>query len=255
MMTVFSKGTSSSALTCRTFGSASATQRRSRSNIILPAVLALAGALAGTQAARADSSYVFAVSGNGITATGTITVAPTGTPNTEVITGISGYFSDTNASANFSGAITGLQPTVAPSGPPPFPAPAFTEAGFSYDNLFYSDGNSPLVCPPDFPGGPPGYPFSGGELDIYGVAFDIAGGYTADLWSNGVVPGVGLDYELSDSLGAVKLEPDNEGQAKSVSFETSPVPEPGSLLLLGTGLPGLIAVLARKGKQRFMPNA
>src|ERR1700722_10407572 len=138
MMTVSSKGTSSSVLARRTSASASSVQTRSRSNVILPALLILAGALTGTQTARADS-YVFAVSGNGITASGMFTVAPTAIPGTDEITGISGYFSDTNAGANFSGQITGLASIVAPPGPPPFVPTGFTASGFSYDNLFYVD--------------------------------------------------------------------------------------------------------------------
>jgi hypothetical protein len=209
----------------------------------LMALLAVAGTLACSRTAVADPvSYTFAFSGGGISSYGVFNLTPTGTAGTDQITGISGYFSDINA--GFAGAITALEPASLPSTPPPFVPPGFT-ATFSYDNLFYTDGNSPLVCPPDTPGGPPGYPFGGGYLDIYGVAFDV-GGYTVDLWSNGVVPGEGLTYEVSDAIGPQLLEPDNEGQAVPVSFSTAATPEPGSLLLLAAGLPGLAALVRRK---------
>ena len=38
------------------------------------------------------------------------------------------------------------------------------------------------------------YPFAGGLFDIYGMVFTIDGGNSVNFWSNGAVPGQGLNY-------------------------------------------------------------
>jgi hypothetical protein len=68
------------------------------------------------------------------------------------------------------------------------PGIAFTTGGLSYDDLFYPAGNSPAICFELVNGVPTlTYPFSGGQFDIFGVTFDIAGpaGYVREIWSNG----------------------------------------------------------------------
>jgi hypothetical protein len=81
--------------------------------------------------------------------------------------------------------------------------------------------------------------------DIYGVAFFVDGGYSVDLWSNGVVPGApGVDYEVDDALNGDAVHPDVMGGAVPVSLTATP--EPGSFVLLGTGLLGFAGVMKRR---------
>jgi hypothetical protein len=223
------------------------------------ALLGLAAALAVAPSAMADA-FNFSFNGNGINASGVLFVGQQSTNSTDPpgyeITGITGTFSDTNV--NVSGAITGLYTPISYVNNPLVSGFASTTGGLSYDDLLYPAGNSPAVCFALINGVPTlTYPFSGGLLDIYGVAFNIAGpgGYVGEIWSNGNVGGGPIIYAagLANATGLVD-NPNSgpEGAAppgRYGAFTVTPVPEPGSLLLLGIGLLGLIAVCARKTKR------
>jgi hypothetical protein len=230
----------------------------SRSKVGSTALLVLASAIAVAPGAKADS-YSFSFSGGGLSGSGVLAVSTKpvpGVPGANQIVGITGTFSDTNAGIS-NLAITGVQTTSLPSGinadgtfvPPGKQSDGF---GFSYDNLFFANGDSPAVCPPPQPGDPePPYPFGRGLFDIYGLLFNVQGGYSVDLWSNGVVPQIGLTYGVGDSLNGTVLNTFGEPFAgSSVTVSTSPVPEPVSLLLTGIGVLGLAGLRARKSKVR-----
>lgn len=158
----------------------------------------------------------------------------------QAITAASGTFSD--AAAGISNAtITGVQALNFAAQPAneTLPGSYSHVAGTtqnpigSYDNLFYVNG-SPLVC---IVNGKPTYPFSGGVLDIFGVMFTLDDGNLVDLWSAGVMPGLGLNYGFSifdPSQGYKVLDTQANGVALAV-------PEPGFLWLFGAGLLGLFA--------------
>ncbi|HEX3682005.1 MAG TPA: PEP-CTERM sorting domain-containing protein [Bryobacteraceae bacterium] len=226
------------------------------------ALLGLAAAVAVAPAALADE-FDFSFSGNGINASGVLTVGQQSTnssnPPGYQITGIAGTFSDTNV--NVSGAITGLATPISYVNNPLVSGFSITPGGLSYDDLFYPAGDSPTVCYALINGVPTlTYPFSGGLLDIYGIAFNIAGpgGYVGELWSNGDVGGGPIIYAAGLANATSLVDNPNSGADSAVppgrygSFTVSPAPEPGSLLLLGIGLFGVVAVCSRKSKRSLV---
>jgi hypothetical protein len=228
------------------------------------ALLGLA-AVAVAPAAMADA-FNFSFNGNGISASGVLSVGQQSTNSTNPpgyeITGISGTFSDTNV--NVSGAITGLYTPVSYVNNPLVPGFANTTGGLSYDDLFYPAGDSPAVCFVLINGVPTlTYPFSGGLFDIYGVAFNIAGpgGYVGEIWSNGDVGHGPIVYAAGLANATGLVDNPNSGPDSGVppgrygTFIASAVPEPGSLLLLGISLAGMVAIWGWKSKRQHGSEA
>ena len=216
--------------------------------IKLKAVFAMLFAAAIAPLASAET-FSFSFNGGGITSSGILTaiLAPddtTGvvTPDTFEVTDIMGTFSDTNV--GISGNITGLYMPIsyvtvlAATASNPV---GFTIGGLSYDDLFFPLGNSPADCP--------GYPFSGGDFDILGVAFNVSDGSVGEFFSDGNVPGIpGPVYAAADTNAAGLTDNPNAGGDSGlvgVTGSFTATPEPGTLLLLGSGL-ALAAVMRRR---------
>jgi hypothetical protein len=200
-------------------------------NRFMSAFLALATALAIAPAAIADSAsfIISGASGNPgdtISGSGTITFVPD-VANTallgvgvEDITGITGTFSDTylNIINDQISYYPASYDTVNP-----------TSLNNVYgDNLLYLSGDAVGLF---------GLP-AGGQLDNNGLIFTITTGNDfVCIWGMGT--GSPYGFEVDDSTG-------NEILDESFDANFVVTPEPGSLLLLGTGLVGLAGMLRRK---------
>lgn len=209
--------------------------------------------------ANADT-FTFSFTSPTVTSSGTITAVVVGSntsgavaAETFEITGITGTFKDT--SAGFSGNITGLYgpisyvtpATATTANPVAFtPSTSASTPGLSYDDLFFPLGNSPDDCP--------GYPFSGGDFDSLGVAFNVAGtdgkAYIGEFFSNGALPNAGILMAAADANASGILDDPNALTETApegvVGGFTATAPEPGTVLLVGGGLAGLAAMRRRR---------
>ena len=197
-------------------------------------VLATAGVLAIAPAAIADS-FGYTINGTNFNAdltfnTGSTTVnnlpGPLGNVSAYVITSVSGTFDIVGGPTySFTDAPVELPDSGAN-------ADNLEDSGsFLYDNLLYT-----------------GLPVND-DLDWGGVVFSPSPGYELNLFGGGFgsgAPGNGLFYFADNgSFDGNNAVIDSANPDGTPVF--SPTPEPGSLVLLGTGLLGLALAVSRKG--------
>ncbi len=220
----------------------------------------IAAAAAGPPAHAADVWFTFG--GAGFSSTGHLTVTPNvspadpnpncGTagnnpcradpPGAFAITNITGTFTDAQDGI-FNAAITGLIPTSPtnerdavfdPLVPTSLSYIDYPGGALSYNNLYFPNG-SPIDC--DFP-------YSGTFVDVFGMAFTVAGGYSAVLWGDGDMFGPGT------TTYGVGVTDGTQGLAYVFAgIGAVSAPEPSTWLLTLVGVGGLGFGLRRARQQ------
>ncbi|MGH9663393.1 MAG: PEP-CTERM sorting domain-containing protein, partial [Bryobacteraceae bacterium] len=221
-----------------------------RKELVVSATLLLAASFS----LPANASTVgFSFTGGGVSGTINLTYGPATDgkyPQAFEVTGISGTFSDSNNGLNIVNAPVGPLVAITHDAPEPtnllapldfsrFPVatglPPQNNGFLTYDNLYYP-GGSPATASD--------YTIHGGFLDIYGLMFDVSNGRVVDLWSNGDFSGTGtgpIDYGAAVATHDMALD--------YVGGGVTATPEPSGLVLLGSGLLGMLVLRRRQTRQ------
>ena len=158
-------------------------------------------------AAYADS-YSFTFAGSGFTGSGTFTTSATATPGQFLIDSVNG----TTDGIPIQGIL------------PPGTYPPTSSGNFPNDNLFFY----PLLA--------------GGALDLNGFAYSLTSGSNFDIFHfEGYYLETGPNFD-SFTLDSFSIIDTTTG----TPIVGSPVPEPGSLLLLATGVLGIAGTVRRR---------
>jgi len=152
----------------------------------------------------------FTYFGSFYTASGTLTaVADPNIAGAFDVTGISGTI--------FGDAITGLLPCATYDPANPCDAP---DQAFSYDNVIYPSGTGP---------------FGVQTLDGAGLGFTAGNDIEGKFGAAG-----------THTMGYFSNNPHEDKYSNLASFAITPIPEPGSFILLGTGLLGIAGTIRRR---------
>ena len=221
--------------------------------LVVSAALLLAASLPWPASA---STFAFSFAGSGVGGSVELTygvATDAKYPQAFEITGISGTFSDSNNGLNIVNATIGPLEPIKNDTPEPTNLlaphdfsrfavaaglPAQNHGFLTYDNLFYPGGSPPTASD---------YPVHGGFLDIYGLLFDIGGGRVVNFWSNGDFSGTGtgpIDYGVGVAT--------HDGALDYVGGGAAVAPEPSALVLLSSGLIGILAWRRRAARQKSL---
>lgn len=216
----------------------------------LLATASLAVALAFGPQAQADMIIPFAVSGDGLSASGSFTITPDPTSGDPAggyaITGVSGTFSDSNVGLS-DVAMTGVVADLDNEKGNQYAAslsrmgvdangllPMHDNNSLTYDNLFYPDG-APDVCNDDV---------LGGFLDVLGAFLTLNNGDVINLWADSGTSATSILYGF-----ALAAPEQGDFAYKAIDYSpntlTMTAREPASLWLFATALLGGLAFSRR----------